>query len=88
MSDEMTGVTKASGCDKPKTTLDEYFKNGVFIIVMLLAFVATFQFYFSMQGVIETWFEYQYVQIFRALYNLAILVVCVYLMRLYILTRK
>ncbi len=60
-------------------TLDDYFKMGVFTIVMLLAFVATFQFYFSAQRAIEIWFEYQYVQIFRSLYSLIILIICLYI---------
>ena len=67
-----------------KTTLDEYFKRGVFIIAMLLLFVATFQLYFSMESIIRTWLEYEYVSIFKAFYNLGVILICVYLIKIYI----
>ncbi len=67
-----------------KTTLDEYFKRGVFIIAMLLLFVATFQLYFSMESIIRTWLEYEYISIFKAFYNLGVILICVYLIKLYI----
>jgi len=90
MSEEMNAAINAktnAGAGKVKT-LDDYFKIGVFTIVMLLAFVATFQFYYSVQRAIEMWFEYQYVPIFTALYSLVILTICLYLIRLYVLARK
>ena len=70
-----------------KSTLEESFKKGVFIIAMLLLFVATFQLYFSMEDVIRTWLEYEYVSIFRAFYNLGVILICVYLIRSYIVKR-
>ncbi len=70
-----------------KPTMDEYFKRGVFIIAMLLLFVATFQLYFSMESIIRTWLEYEYVSIFKAFYNLGVILICVYLIRLYIVKR-
>lgn len=90
MSEDMNNtvdVRTNTGAGKGKT-LDDYFRIGVFTIVMLLAFVATFQFYFSVQRAIEIWFEHQYVPIFRALYSLIILIICLYLIRLYVLARK
>ena len=70
-----------------KPTMDEYFKRGVFIIAMLLLFVATFQLYFSMESIIRTWLEYEYVSIFKAFYNLGVLLICVYLIKLYIVKK-
>ncbi|MGP8319841.1 MAG: hypothetical protein ACT6FD_03495 [Methanosarcinaceae archaeon] len=70
-----------------KPTMEEYFKRGVFIIAMLLLFVATFQLYFSMENIIETWLEREYISIFRAFYNLGVLLICVYLIKLYIVKR-
>lgn len=70
-----------------KPTMEEYFKRGVFIIAMLLLFVATFQLYFSMESIIRTWLEYEYVSIFKAFYNLGVLLICVYLIKLYIVKR-
>ena len=70
-----------------KPTMEEYFKRGVFIIAMLLLFVATFQLYFSMESIIRTWLEYEYVSIFKAFYNLCVILICVYLIKLYIVKR-
>lgn len=41
--------------------MEENFKKGVFLIAMLLSLVATFQLYFSIERIIEIWFEYQYI---------------------------
>ena len=70
-----------------KPTMEEYFKRGVFIIAMLLLFVATFQLYFSMESIIRTWLEYEYVSIFKAFYNLGVILICVYLIKSYIVKR-
>ena len=70
-----------------KPTLEDHFKKGVFIIVMLLLFVATFQLYFSMEDIIRTWLEYEYISIFKAFYNLGVLLICVYLIKLYIVKK-
>ncbi|MDQ1276002.1 MAG: hypothetical protein QG610_1577 [Euryarchaeota archaeon] len=67
--------------------LGENFKKGVFIIAMLLLLVATFQLYFSITRIIDMWFEYQYVPIFTAVYNFIVLVVSLYIIRLYIIKR-
>jgi uncharacterized membrane protein required for colicin V production len=55
---------------------------------MFLALIATFQFYFSAQEVIETWLEYQYVPIFRAIFSFFVLCACIYLTRFYIISRR
>lgn len=70
-----------------KPAMERYFKQGVFIIAMLLLFVATFQLYFSMESIIRTWLEYEYVSIFKAFYNLGVMLICVYLIRSYIVKR-
>ena len=67
--------------------MGENFKKGVFLIAMLLSFVATFQLYFSIEQIIEMWFEYQYTPIFRAVYNFIVLIVSLYIIRLYIVRR-
>ncbi len=65
----------------------ENFKKGVLIIAMLLVLVTTFQLYFSIEQIIDTWFEYQYVPIFKAVYSFLVLLVSLYIIRLYILKR-
>ncbi|AKB80442.1 hypothetical protein MSHOH_3959 [Methanosarcina horonobensis HB-1 = JCM 15518] len=67
--------------------LGENFKKGVFVIAMLLLLVATFQLYFSINRVINIWFEYQYTPIFTAVYNFIVLLVSLYIIRLYIIRR-
>jgi hypothetical protein len=62
-----------------KKTLTDYFRLGSFVILMLLILMASFQFYFAANDAIYTWVEYEYVSLIRALYNLAILAVCLYL---------
>jgi hypothetical protein len=70
-----------------KTNLEGHFKKGLFIIGMLLLFVATFQFYFAMHDIIRIWFEYRYIPMFEAAYNLLIMVICLYFIRLYLVKR-
>jgi len=67
--------------------LRENFKKGILLISMLLLLVATFQLYFSIEQIIEIWFEYQYIPIFRAVYNFLILIASLYIIRLYIVKR-
>lgn len=67
--------------------LRDKFRKGVFVIAMLLLLVATFQLYFSITRVIDIWFEYQYVPIFTAVYNFTVLLVSLYIIRLYIIRR-
>ena len=80
-------MNDTTGTTTTKSTLEELFKKGVFIIAMLLLFVATFQLYFSMENIIRTWLEYEYVSIFRAFYNLGVILICIYLIRSYIVKR-
>jgi hypothetical protein len=67
--------------------LGENFKKGIFLISMLILLVATFQLYFSIDRIIDTWFEYQYAMIFKAVYYLFVLLVSLYIIRLYIVKR-
>jgi hypothetical protein len=62
----------------------ENFKKGIFLISMLLLLVATFQLYFSIERIIEIWFEHQYIPIFRAIYNFLVLIASLYIIKLYI----
>ena len=68
--------------------LEGKFRTGLFVIAMILTLIATLHFYFSVQDVIGTWFEYQYKPIFRAIFSFAVIVVCIYLTRFYIISRR
>lgn len=63
------------------------FRKGIFLIVMLLLLVATFQLYFYIEQIINTWFEYQYAMIFKAVYYLFVVLMSLYVIRLYIVKR-
>ncbi|WP_292377643.1 hypothetical protein [Methanosarcina sp. UBA289] len=65
--------------------MGENFKKGIFLISMLLLLVSTFQLYFSIERIIEIWFEHQYIPIFRAVYNFLVLIASLYIIRLYII---
>jgi hypothetical protein len=67
--------------------IKESFKKGVLLIAMLLLLVTTFQLYFSIEQIIDTWFEYQYIPIFKAVYFFFVLLVSLYIIKLYILKR-
>ncbi|MEA1985822.1 MAG: hypothetical protein U9N13_09280 [Euryarchaeota archaeon] len=70
---------------KPK--MEEYFKKGIFILAMMFLVVSSFQLYFSIDRILQTWFEYQYVPIFKSFYNLAVVGISLYIMRLYFVKR-
>lgn len=78
---------RTEGIEEKRADLTQNFRKGAFLIAMLLSLVATFQVYFSIENVIEIWFEYQYAPIFRAVYNLLVLAVSLYIIRLYIINR-
>lgn len=61
--------------------LFRYFRFGVFIILMLLLLVATFQFYFFAMGAISTLFTYQYHSLVQAGFAACVIAIVVYLLR-------
>jgi len=71
--------------EKKTPDLGDNFRTGIFLIAMVLLLVATFQLYFSIGNVIQVWFEYRYIPIFRAVYNFFVLAISLYIIRLYIL---
>ena len=64
-----------------KEKLEDYFYTGTFLIAMLFALLAIFKIYTSIEILIQTWFSYKYQNIFQALYGVAVLAICVYLIR-------
>ena len=61
--------------------LEDYFYMGTFLIAMLFALLAIFKIYTSIEILIQTWFSYKYQNIFQAMYGVAVLAICVYLIR-------
>jgi len=68
--------------------LESKFRTGLLVIAMILTLVATLHFYFSVQDVISTWFEHQYRPIASAVFSFCVIVVCIYLTRFYIISRR
>jgi len=61
-----------------------YFRFGVFIILMLLLLVATFQFYFFAMDAISTLFTYTYHSLVQAGFAACVIAIVVYLLRVVI----
>jgi threonine/homoserine/homoserine lactone efflux protein len=61
--------------------LEDYFYLGTFLIAMLFALLAVFKIYISIDELIRVWFTPKYQNIFQALYGVAVLGICVYLIR-------
>ncbi|MHC1566737.1 MAG: hypothetical protein ACXQS7_04075 [Candidatus Syntropharchaeia archaeon] len=61
--------------------LRRYFKIGVFIILMFLLLVATFQFYFSVMDALSSFFDYRYRSIVQAGFALCVIVITILLLR-------
>ncbi|ABE52743.1 hypothetical protein [Methanococcoides burtonii] len=70
-----------------KITFERYFKLGVFGLAMIFLILSAFQLYISIERIIYTWFEHQYVPIVRSFVNLAVLVLSVYIIRLYFVNK-
>ena len=68
--------------------LEGTFRTGLLFIVMFLMLIATLYFFFSVQSVISTWFEYEYSSIFSAIFSFVVIVVCIYLTRFFIISRR
>jgi len=65
-----------------------HFRVGVFIILMLLLLVATFQFYFFAMDAISTLFKYEYHSLVQAGFAACVIAVIVYLLRAVIIKEK
>lgn|GEM_PF-2537531 len=81
-------ISRVRNTDKKNKSPEEYFRWAVFGITMLLLFIAAIQFYFSMQDAISTWFEWEYVSLFKSVYNLVIIGLCVYIIKLFVFRKQ
>lgn len=71
-----------------KEKMEGYFNSGVFIIAMIFMFVSVVSLYFSISSLIGMWFDYKYRPIFDIAFSLAILIICVYLIRERLIKRQ
>lgn len=65
-----------------------YFRLGVFIILMLLLLVATFQFYFFAMDAISKLFKSEYWSLVQAGFAACVIAVVVYFLRAVIIKEK
>jgi len=62
--------------DDSGPTIAVYAQWAVFAILTLVALIATLQFYFSASSAIDTFVTERYRPLFRAAFNLAVVLVC------------
>lgn len=68
-------------------TNEEYFKEGMLLLVGVIVAIAAFQLYFSVGSIINTWFEYQYIPIFKSVYYLIVIVAGLFILNKYLISR-
>ncbi|MCD6203533.1 MAG: hypothetical protein J7I99_04145 [Methanophagales archaeon] len=68
--------------------ISRYFRFGVFIILMLLLLVATFQFYFFAMSAISTLFKYEYRSLVQAGFAACVIAIVVYLLRVALIKER
>lgn len=57
------------------------FREGLFLILMILLFIATIHFYFSITSAVSNLFDYQYVSLVNAGFAACVIVVVVFFLR-------
>lgn len=70
-----------------RSDFERYFKFGVFGLAMIFLVISAFQLYLSLDRIIYTWFEHQYIWIAKAVVNLIILGLSIYVIKLYFVNR-
>lgn len=74
--------------EKKESSMEDYFRAGLFILVGLLLAISVLQFIGSVDEVIYTWFEPEYIPIIRAGFNLAVVIFCLYVIKFHIMKKK
>lgn len=74
--------------EKKESSMEDYFRAGLFILVGLLLAISVLQFIGSVDEVIYTWFEPEYIPIIRAVFNLSVVVFCLYVIKFHLMKKK
>ena len=74
--------------EKKEPTMEDYFRAGLFILVGLLLAISVLQFVGSVDQIIYTWFESEYIPIIKAVFDLAVVVFCLYVLKFHLLKKK
>lgn len=67
--------------------LDDTFRVGALLILLVLGAVATFRTYIALESAILTWLRPQFVPLAQAAFSVAVLVVVVWLLRAWVIAR-
>ena len=67
--------------EEAKKTLEDYFHKGIFAILLFIALIAVVQLYFSVNSLLSIWLNYRYQPIFQALFSIAVLAICIYILK-------
>ncbi|WP_321419808.1 hypothetical protein [uncultured Methanomethylovorans sp.] len=74
--------------EKKELSMEDYFRGGLFILVGLLLAISVLQFIGSVDQVIYTWFESEYIPVIRAVFNFAVVVFCLYVLKFHLMKKK
>jgi hypothetical protein len=64
-----------------KEKLEGYFNSGIFLVAMVFAVISLVSIYLSAGALFGVWLDYKYQPIFNIIFNLAVLIICIYLIR-------
>jgi hypothetical protein len=64
-----------------KEKLEVYFNFGIFLLAMLFAAISIVSIYLSAGALFGLWLDYKYQPIFQIIFNLAVFIICIYLIR-------
>ena len=67
--------------------LEENFKRGVFALLSIFIVLAAFGLYFSVGNIIDRWVVDQYIPVVRTIYYIAVIAICIYLIKRYFLKK-
>jgi hypothetical protein len=99
MTEQRSGTDRPSGAGEEKAegegtgtvkTLlyhDSQLVQGLYVIILLVVFIATLQLYLAIQDVINRWFSYEYIPLVSSLYFILVIAAGVYLIWLRITRR-
>lgn len=81
-------VNFAPKTTKKEKTAEDHFRNGMLALVGIIIALATLQLYFSVDNIISTWYEYEYIPIFRSLYYLLVIIAGLFVMNRFFLKKE
>jgi hypothetical protein len=61
--------------------IENYFRIGIFFIVVIFAIVAIASLYLSIETLFGIWLDYRFKPIFDITFNLSVLIICIYIIK-------